>query len=493
MKRASGILLPVFSLPSEYGIGDFGKSAYSFVDKLKASAQSYWQILPLGQTGFGDSPYQSFSSFAGNPYFVSPEMLCDRGCLKKSELADYAISPSNSKIDYSVLHSTRYKLLRTAFSRFEKNADYEDFCDENLYWLNDYALFMSLKDAFGGIPVSMWQREIRLRYPEAVKSAKEQLSESVDFYKFIQYEFFSQWKSLCGYAHKNGIEIIGDIPIYVASDSADVWSHPSLFELDDDLRPVNVAGCPPDSFSKDGQLWGNPLYNWQEHKRSGFRWWIKRLERCFNLYDIVRIDHFRGFDEYYSIPANSKNARQGSWRKAPGIALFRTVESFLGEKRIIAEDLGFVTDSVRKLVAECGFPNMKILQFAFDSRDDSSSEHIPHKYQKNCVCYTGTHDNHTLLSWYDDITKKERRAVREYLCDGFTPDEKLPLTLVALAMRSIADTCIIPMQDWLCLSDDARINTPSTLGDNWRWRMGENDFSDGLCKRIKTLTKLCGR
>ncbi len=493
MKRASGILLPVFSLPSEYGIGDLGSSAYSFVDKLKASAQSYWQILPLGQTGYGDSPYQSFSSFAGNPYFVSAEILCEKGYLKKSELADFTVTSHDSKIDYSTLYNTRYKLLSAAFERFKKTADYDDFCDGNRFWLCDYALFMSLKDHFGGIPVSMWQKEIRLRHPDALKSAREKLSESIEFYKFIQYEFFSQWKSLADYAHKNGIEIIGDIPIYVSPDSADVWSQPRLFELDDDLKPINVAGCPPDSFSTDGQLWGNPLYDWQEHKKSGFKWWIKRLEHCFKLYDIVRIDHFRGFDEYYSIPCDSKTAKNGKWRKAPGSQFFRAVEAALGDKRIIAEDLGFVTDSVRKLVSDFGFPNMKILQFAFDSRDDSSSDHIPHKYDKNCVCYTGTHDNHTLLSWYEAITKKERKQVREYLCDSFTPDEKLPLSLVSLAMRSIADTCIIPMQDWLCLSDDARINTPSTLGNNWTWRMGEKDYSDELCKRINSLTKLCGR
>ncbi len=493
MKRVSGILLAISSLPSEYGIGCFDSAAYRFVDWLCAAGQSCWQILPLGPTGCGDSPYQSFSSFAGNPYFISLEELVSDGLLTKKECSA-ELAEDGAAIDYGALYKNRLPLLRKAFARSDSSEQKRiaEFTAQE-HWLSEYALFMAVKQHFGGSPLQEWDDDIRLRKPEALARYGKLLSDEVRFHEFLQYRFFSQWHRLKKYANERGISIIGDIPIYVSADSVEMWTSPQLFQLDRNNVPAAVAGCPPDGFAVDGQLWGNPLYDWEYHRKSGFAWWIERLAHCFRLYDVVRIDHFRGFDEYYSIPYGEKTARNGCWKKAYGSELFRAVKEKLGSRDIIAEDLGFVTDTVRQLVRECGFPNMKVLEFAFDSRDSSGSDHLPHNYADNCVAYTGTHDNQTIASWYSTISDKERQAARQYLCDHCTPDEKLHLSFIALIMRSRAERCIIPMQDWLGLTDKARMNVPSTIGGNWSWRLRTTDLSDELSKEISQMTKIYDR
>ncbi len=490
MKRSAGILLPIFSLPSAYGIGCFDRKAYEFVDFLKAAGQSYWQILPLGPTSYGDSPYQSFSTFAGNPYFIDLNALVEEGLLTRRDLEATAFTDTNS-IDYSELYEKRIPLLKKAYGRckLKENQAYLQFC-ENSDWLQDYALFMAIKDFFGGISWEQWEPDIRHRKADVLQTYRSKLSDEIEFYKFLQYLFFQQWFKLKQYANDNGIRIIGDIPIYVALDSADAWANPALFQLDEDGLPKAVAGCPPDGFSADGQLWGNPLYDWAFHQKTGYRWWIDRLHHCFMLYDVVRIDHFRGFDAYYSIPYGSKTAKNGHWEKGPGMDLFQAVRKVLGKKSVIAEDLGFITSSVKQLVRDCGFPNMKVLEFAFDSRDTSSrSEHLPHNYEQNCVAYTGTHDNQTIASWFETITDEERNMARLYLCDHNTPDEKLCNALISLIMRSRAALCIIPMQDWLGLDDSARINTPSTVGTNWKWRVASDVLNSSLAEGIFSVTQ----
>jgi len=492
MKRSAGILLPISSLPSKYGIGCFDKAAYAFVDFLKDAGQSYWQILPLGPTSYGDSPYQSFSTFAGNPYFISLDALCDEQLLTKEE-CEAAALPDTDSIDYSGLYKTRYALLRKAYNRMENDNAVSEFTAAQP-WLKDYALFMALKDHFGGVSWEHWDEDIRLRKEDALQHWSERLAEEIGFYQFLQYQFFRQWNKLKAYANANGIRIIGDIPIYVAFDSADAWANPELFQLDETGLPKAVAGCPPDGFAADGQLWGNPLYDWEYHKGTGFKWWIERLRQCFAMYDVVRIDHFRGFDEYYAIPYGDTTAKNGHWEQGPGMDLFRAVEAALGKREVIAEDLGFMTDSVRQLVKDSGFPNMKVLEFAFDSRDTGSrNDYLPHNYDENCVAYTGTHDNQTIAAWFQTITDEERSMAREYLCDSFTPDEDIHRAFISLIMRSRAKLCIIPMQDWLGLDDKSRINVPSTVGTNWKWRLLPMDLSDTLQEEICKTTQIYGR
>ena len=492
MKRSAGILLPISSLPSKYGIGCFDKAAYAFVDFLKDAGQTCWQILPLGQTSYGDSPYQSFSTFAGNPYFISLDALCDEQLLTKEE-CEAAALPDTDCIDYSRLYETRYSLLRKAYNRMENDNAVSEFTASQP-WLEDYALFMALKDHFGGVSWDNWTEDIRLRKKDTLKHWKERLAKEIGFYQFLQHQFFRQWNNLKAYANANGIRIIGDIPIYVAFDSADAWANPELFQLDEMGLPKAVAGCPPDGFAADGQLWGNPLYDWEYHKETGFKWWIERLRQCFAMYDVVRIDHFRGFDEYYAIPYGDKTAKNGHWEQGPGMELFHAVEAALGKREVIAEDLGFMTDSVRQLVKDSGFPNMKVLEFAFDSRDTGSrNDYLPHNYNENCVAYTGTHDNQTITAWFQTITDEERSMAREYLCDEFTPDEKLHKVFISLIMRSRAKLCIIPMQDWLGFDDKSRINVPSTVGTNWKWRLLPTDLSDTLKEEIFKTTQIYGR
>ena len=498
--RKSGVLFPVFSLPGAYGIGCFSKEAYKFVDFLAKSGQSYWQMLPIGPTSYGDSPYQSFSTVAGNPYFIDLKELIDEGLLKKAECDRAKLKADDKYINYGLLYENRYPLLKKAFGRIsdDKRSKVERFVKKNKKWLPDYALFMALKNAHGGASFMLWEDELRLRKPVAIKAAFQKYADEVLFYEWIQYEFFGQWEKLKKYANKSGIKIIGDIPIYVAEDSADVWAHPELFQMDEDRSPVAVAGCPPDAFSADGQLWGNPLYDWKYHKETGYAWWIERMKNCMKLYDVIRIDHFRGFDEYYSIVAGAKNARKGKWKKGPGLALFKAVKKEIGETPIIAEDLGFMTDSVRKLVKDTGFPNMKVLEFAFDGRDESSSsdktnDFLPFNYCKNCVVYTGTHDNETLRGWLDSIKKAELAEVQDYVDYHVKNKAVLTRKLVRAALASSADMCIIPMQDWLGLSNEARINTPSTIGENWKWRMDKDALTKDLSAEMKKLTRLYGR
>jgi len=491
-KRQCGVLLPVSSLPSKYGIGCFSKSAYDFVDALKVAGQSCWQILPLGPTSYGDSPYQSFSTFAGNPYFISLEDLIEEGVLtqKECDAVDFGSDPAS--VDYAKLYKGRIILLRKAYERSNvgENEEFRRFQEEEAWWLKDYALFMAVKQRFEGKPWSEWAEDIRLRWQNALDYYRRELYFEIEFQEYMQFKFMK----LKAYANKQGIEIIGDIPIYVAMDSADTWANPWLFKLDENNCPTQVAGCPPDGFSATGQLWGNPLYNWEVHRNSGFEWWIKRIENCFRLYDVVRIDHFRGFDEYYAIPYGDKTAEHGWWEKGPGIDLFRAVSVRLGARKIIAEDLGYMTDSVKRLVEESGYPNMKVIEFAFDERDTgNASDYLPHNYPENCVVYTGTHDNETLLSWFRDITPKERRQVREYLNNFYGSDREICQDLICLVMRSVAKLCVIPMQDYLYLDNSARMNQPSTLGNNWKWRLIPGQFTENLQKEMKVLAKRYGR
>ena len=460
MNRSAGILLSVTSLPGRYGIGCFSKSAYDFVDWLREAGQTCWQILPLGPTSYGDSPYQSFSTFAGNPYFISLEELTEEGVLTKKECQSADFGKRADDIDYEKIYKNRYPLLHKAYerSRISEDPDYVCFAEENRWWLADYALFMAVKERFGGAPWTEWAEDIRLRRDYAMDYYRRELYFDIEFQQYLQYKFFSQWKKLKAYANEKGIQIIGDIPIYVAMDSADAWAHPELFQLDERNMPAAVAGCPPDGFSATGQLWGNPLYRWEYHKSTGYDWWMSRMWFCFQMYDVVRIDHFRGFDEYYSIPYGEETAVNGHWEKGPGIDLFRCMEQRLGKHQVIAEDLGYVTDSVRKMVQESGFPGMKVLEFAFDSRDSgSASDYLPHNYAENSAAYTGTHDNETIAGWFRSITDEERQMARDYLCDQHTPAEELYKSFIALVMRSRSDLCIIPMQDYLGLDNQSRM------------------------------------
>ena len=494
--RRNGMLLPIASLPSPYGIGGFSKEAYEFIDLLEETGQKLWQILPLGPTSYGDSPYQSFSTFAGNPYFIDLDTLAEKGWLTKEacEASDYG--DNESYIDYGRIYNSRFVLLKQAFLNSDILSDekFTEFCKANQHWLPDYALYMALKNQNDGKSWIEWEEEIRLRKPEAVEYYKKELEEECNFYEFLQYEFHEQWTKVKEYAHEKGIQIVGDVPIYVAFDSADTWANPELFQLDEKNLPLGVAGCPPDAFSATGQLWGNPLYNWAYHKKTGYDWWLKRIAYCFDLYDIVRIDHFRGFDEYYSIPYGDETAVNGHWEKGPGMDLFNTVKEKLGELDIIAEDLGYMTDSVRHLVYESGFPGMKVLEFAFDSRDSGcASDYLPHNYPENCVAYTGTHDNETIVGWWNSITAAERKLARDYLCDHATPEEELYKCFISLIMRSAARVCVIPMQDYMGLDNRFRMNKPSTVGTNWKWRIKKRDLTKKLQKEIYDVTLRYGR
>lgn len=491
--RASGILMPVFSLPGPFGIGTLGKEAFAFVDFLADAKQTYWQILPIGPTGYGDSPYQSFSAFAGNPYFIDYRLLAADDLLTADEIP--AEKPVGS-VDYGALYNERPVILKKAADRLlaAPSPSYEAFCEAQSFWLEDYALFMAVKAEQGQAGLADWPDDLRCRKPEAIAAAKQRLAGAVDYYKAVQFFFYTQWNALKAYANGKGVRLVGDIPIYVSPDSSDLWTHPELFQTDGEMHLTQVAGCPPDAFAADGQLWGNPLYDWPVHKATGFAWWKQRMKHATSIYDVVRIDHFRGFDEYFSIPYGSETAAPGHWEKGPGIELFRAVEQALGKREIIAEDLGYMSDTVRQLVRDSGFPGMKVLEFAFDSRDTgSASDYLPHNYPVNSVAYTGTHDNETLVSWYQTITGAERAMVRDYLFDYATPEEQLYKSMIALILRSAAATCIIPMQDWLGLDNSARINQPSTVGQNWRWRLKKPQLTKKLQKEICQLTTRYGR
>ena len=496
MNRGAGILLSITSLPSKYGIGCFSKSAYDFVDWLKAAGQTYWQILPLGPTSYGDSPYQSFSTYAGNPYFIDLEALIEEGVLTREECEKADMGEEEGTIDYKKMYEGRYPLLRKAYERsnISQNPDYIRFMEENGWWLSDYALFMAVKGRFDGAPWTEWAQDIRLRWGYAMDYYRRELYFDIEFQQYLQFTFYKQWQALKEYANRQGVRIIGDIPIYVAMDSADAWAHPELFQLDQDNVPLAVAGCPPDGFSAVGQLWGNPLYRWDYHRQTGYDWWMKRLAHCFSLYDVVRIDHFRGFDEYYSIPYGAKSAIGGHWEKGPGMDLFRRMREVLGEKEVIAEDLGYVTDSVRQLVRDTGFPGMKVLEFAFDSRDSGcANDYLPHNYTENCVAYTGTHDNETIRGWFESIREDERRLARAYICDKYTPRQYLHTSFISLIMASRANLCVIPIQDYMGYDNTCRMNKPSTVGINWKWRLKSGELTEDLQKEIRAITRRYGR
>lgn len=489
--RECGVLLPVSALPSKYGIGCFSHEAYRFIDQLKKAGQSCWQILPLGPTGYGDSPYQSFSSFAGNPYFIDLETLIKEGLITKKDCDALDFGQEEERVSYGKLYKSREIILKKAFCNFRPDESYNTFVKENAIWLDGYCLYMAVKMENGGKSWTEWPLEYRNRDADTIKKAKKELSSEISFYQFVQYQFFKQWDALHKYAKDNGIKIIGDIPIYVAMDSSDTWMQPELYQFDENNLPVAVSGCPPDGFSKTGQLWGSPLYNWEYHKKTGYRWWTERIKYCFKLYDVLRIDHFRGFDEYYSIPYGDKDAVNGVWNPGPGKELFETLENELGHLDIIAEDLGFVTDSVRELLESTGYPGMKVLQLAFDPRESSSD--LPYTHTRNCVVYTGTHDNNTTRGWYHDISEDCKIYVRDYLNKQDINEENISWNMIAVAMSGVADLCIIPMQDYLNLDAWARINTPSSLGGNWEWRLTNNSVGDRILNRIRSLAEIYGR
>ncbi|MGN1398858.1 MAG: 4-alpha-glucanotransferase [Erysipelotrichaceae bacterium] len=487
--RTSGVLMPISSLPGDFGIGTLGEYAYKFVDLLKESGQTYWQILPLCPTSFGDSPYQSFSTFAGNPYFIDLDKLCNDGLLNKQDYISVNWGNDQTKVDYSLIYQNRNMVLSKVQKKFFQQADeqYTRFCQENEFWLDDYALFMAVKDSYNGISFTQWDEKIKTRDPLSLHYYQNNCGERLNYYKMLQYLFFKQWKQLKKYANDNGIKIIGDVPIYVALDSADVWADPKQFFVDENIQPIEVAGCPPDGFSAVGQLWGNPLYNWQYMKTTGYSWWERRLKSALENYDVVRIDHFRGFDSYYSIPYCQKTAVNGHWNQGPGIDLFRTLESKLGKMPIIAEDLGFLTDSVKQLLKESGYPGMKVLQFAFNPNEES--DYLPHKYNHNCVVYTGTHDNDTILGW----EKTSRHGDVEFAKRYLNCNEPLNYAMVRAASSSVGDTCIVTMQDLLSLSSEARMNAPSTVGTNWKWRCRKEDMDYQNFTFLAEITGLYGR
>lgn len=483
MSRASGILMHISSLPSKYGIGTMGEEAYKFVDFLKSAGQNYWQILPLGPTGAGDSPYQSFSTFAGNPYFIDLDFLERDGCLDRSdyESIDWG---GGTEVDYGKIFENRFRVLKTAYLRSAERlrGELDEFRRKNEYWIDTYAMFMSLKFHFDLKPYREWDEDIRRRTPEAIAKYRELLADDMEFWTFVQYMFFKQWNELKKYANLCGIKIIGDIPIYVAEDSADAWAHSEILWLDDNLTPVRVAGCPPDAFTDEGQLWGNPLYNWNALRESGYDWWIKRIEGAFSLYDVVRIDHFRGFEAFYTIPYGAPNARGGEWIKGPAMDLFRAVREKLGDVPIIAEDLGDLTQEVYALLRESGYPGMKVLEFAFDPNIDS--EYLPHNYPKNCVAYIGTHDNPTALGWLE--SEPNAWFAKDYLRIGGADGANWEC--IKSLMSSPADTVIVQMQDLLGIGSEGRMNTPSQLGC-WRWRATDGYLTDEICEKLRRITK----
>ncbi len=489
--RSSGILLHISSLPGECGIGKLGKQAYAFADFLKKAGQHYWQILPVSPTSYGDSPYQSFSIHAGNPYFIDLETLESEGLLLPEDHRGIDWGEDASTIDYGLIYNKLFDVLRKAYENYKlsKKRGCAKFTKENP-WVEDYALFMSLKFANGGKAWYEWERPLKMFEPKAVAKARKSYKDDIGFWKFLQYEYFKQWNALKSYVNSLGIEFIGDIPIYVAYDSVEVWTQPELFYLDENKAPIDVAGCPPDYFAKKGQLWGNPLYRWDVMEQQGYQWWIERLSAAERTYDVVRIDHFRGFESYYTIPYGNEDAVIGEWRKGPGMKLFKAIKSALGEQRIIAEDLGFITKNVAKLLKASGYPGMKVLEFAFDPKGDSV--YLPHNFSSpNYVCYTGTHDNETAVGWVRSASREELKFCRDYL--NVKRNKDIPWGMIRAAWASTADTAIAQMQDFLELDSTARMNIPSTVGKNWRWRMSPDALTDELAQKIRNLTKLYGR
>jgi 4-alpha-glucanotransferase len=481
----------ISSLPSRYGIGDFGQEAYKFVEFLEKSGQKHWQILPLGITGYGDSPYQCFSAFAGNPYFIDLEVFIEDGSLTQEALDHTDFGDNPECVNYGLLYENKMKLLRKAYKKSGQRLEHEleTFYQTHKAWLREFALFMAIKAHHQNQSWIEWEPQYKNARSEAVTAYESTYKREIYFWVFTQYYFSKQWKQLKSFANDRGISIIGDLPIYVAQDSADVWSNPELFYLNNELIPVTVAGCPPDSFTKTGQLWGNPIYDWSSMEQDEFKWWTKRIYHSFDLYDVLRIDHFRGFESYWEVSYGSVDAVNGKWVRGPGIKLFNKIKNELGDLNIIAEDLGFLTDEVNALIKDTGYPGMKVLQFAFDSREES--DYLPHNYSKNAVVYTGTHDNETASGWFDTLSKEDFLFAARYLKLNY--DEGLHWGLIRGAWSSTAYLAVAPMQDFLGLDNRARMNTPSTIGTNWTWRMDRQALTDELAGKIAKLTRLYRR
>ena len=488
--RSSGILMHITSLPGPYGVGTMGKQAFAFVDFLKAAGQRCWQILPLTPTGYGDSPYQSCSAFAGNHYLIDLDLLVEEGLLKTEELTGIRWCRREEKADFGLLYNNRLKVLRLAYGRFRGCEGFDAFCAENEAWLPDFALFMALKERHGGKPWYDWEDALKHREGSAMARVKEVLADEIRFYCFVQYLFFRQWNALHAYANENGIQIIGDVPIYVPLDSVEVWSSPRLFQLDKNLNPTAVAGCPPDGFTEDGQLWGNPLYRWDLHKKQGYSWWLNRLRYAGTMYDVIRLDHFRGFEAYWSVPYGDATARNGKWVKGPGMSFVKALKNGLPGLQLIAEDLGFLTQEVLDLRDAGGWPGMKVLQFAFDPKEPSN--YLPHTYIQNTVCYTGTHDNMTMRQWFETASREEVDFAVAYM--NLNKKEGYVWGAIRTALASVSEMCIIQMQDYLNLGGKARMNFPGTLSDcNWTWRTKDGIINDSLAEKIRSLTCLYAR
>ncbi len=493
--HSCGTLLHISSLPSRYGIGTLGKSAYNFIDFLNKSGQKYWQILPIGPTGYGDSPYQCYSAYAGNPLLIDLEKLIEEKLISEYDPDIKFLNKANGFDSYSKLFNIKNVVLHKACETFlstdnkKKLNTYITFCNKNVDWLDNYALFMSLKYHFNQVMWLEWPDDIRLRKGEAIAEYSKTLEKEIEYWKFTQFKFFEQYNALKNYANENNILLFGDMPIYVSADSADIWADPKLFMLDDNLKPIKVAGCPPDDYSPTGQLWGNPVYNWDAMKVDGYKWWINRVAYSQKLFDLIRIDHFRGFESYYSIPAKDKTAENGEWVKGPGYELFEAIKKELGDVNLVAEDLGFLTDSVKKMLKRTGFPGMKVLEFAFYDKD---STYLPHNYIQNTVAYIGTHDNDTTIGWYKTLDKKTKKFAKQYC--RLSKSEGINWGLIRTLYSSVSDLVIVQMQDFLGLDSKSRMNTPSTVGNgNWMWRMKESDMSLSLIKKIKKLAKLYSR
>ncbi len=486
--RGSGILMHVSSLPSDYGIGTLGKEAYKFIDFLSDAGQKYWQVLPIGPTSFGDSPYQSPSAFAGNPYFIDLPTLEEEGLLWREEYESLPFGNDQNHVDYGAVYYYRQMIFNIINERFseEKYPEFADFCRDNRPWLDDYALFMAIKDDNEGKNWNEFPEGLKYRREEEMKKAAEKLSNTVRKYKVLQFIFFRQWKKLREYASSKNVQIFGDMPIYVAYDSSDVWAAPHLFELDDKLEPKRVAGCPPDAFSELGQRWGNPLYEWKKRKNDVFEWWITRIEHAMKLFDLVRIDHFRAFADYYAIPAEEETAVKGDWEWGPGMEFFNALREKLGRVNIVAEDLGMLTPAVTELLRDSGFPGMKVLQFAFDSHEDNP--YLPHNYESNCVVYLGTHDNDTTKGWLDSASDYTVNHVKKYL--RIKENEDTVKGIIEGAMASVGDTVIITVQDLLGLGGEARMNTPSTKEANWSFRVSKNYLDKIDATYLREITSL---
>ncbi len=493
MGRESGVLMPIFSLASKFGIGCFSKEAYDFVDFLEKSGQGYWQVLPFGPTGYGNSPYQPFSAFAGNPYFISLEDLIEENLITWDDVNGIDFGDNLEKVDYGKLYENRFTVLRKAYDSFVKKKetkDFEAYRKLEKYWLDDYALYLAIKNHHEGKSWLDWPKDLKTRDEKALKKARDEYKDEIGFSEFLQFKFDEQWKKIHAYAKKRNVKIIGDLPFYVAMDSADAWSHPEAFLMEKDGTPKSVAGCPPDAFSTTGQLWGNPIYDWAALKKSDYGWWVQRIERNYQWYDCIRIDHFHGFAEYYAVPYGDETAEKGKTFKGPGIDLFKALEKKIGKLSMIAEDLGTMTEENTKLLEDTGFPGMKVLQYGFTSWD---SCYVNHRHIQNCVVYTGTHDNTPTYAWVQEISEGEINFTRRYINSMNTNYGALVWDIIREAYRSVADLCIIPLVDYLCKGKEARLNTPGTAEGNWQWRLLPDFLSDDLSRSIRLLAETYSR